>query len=172
MFLHTVCLDKYVEAIFRSFKDIKTVDILDIKTFDILKSDDLLGSLSCLTFHFVLPMFECWMLSGSPEWVVGGARRRLGGKKLARKTSPATWSSTAHCTLEGWSAARLVSAHQQTSSGVQLTSMLADQLANLNPASFRLERRHCSSHYVAACSGSKIEYTLSLSVSYLYNWPD
>ena len=65
MFLHTVCLDKYVEAIFRSFKDIKTVDILDIKTFDILKCDDLLGSLSCLThhqgnlFHFVLPMFEC-----------------------------------------------------------------------------------------------------------------
>ena len=45
-------------------------------------------------FHFVLPMFECSMFSGSLEWVVGGARRRLGGKKLARKTSPAVpgWS--------------------------------------------------------------------------------
>ena len=158
MFLHTVCLDKYFEAIFRPFKDIKTVDILDIKTFDILKCD-LLGSLSCLTHHqgslfqFVLPIVE-WVTRVGCWW----CQEEIGRQEIGEKD--VTWSCTAHCTPAAWSAARLVSAHQQTSSGVQLTSVLADQLANLNPASFCLERRH----NVAVGRLKNRIYTLALSL--------
>ena len=100
--------------------------------------------LSCLTCHygglcganfcvnyvsFSLPMFECSMFSGSPEWIVGGARRRLGGRKWRERRHQQQRQSLCRCT--------------QTSMADQLAiffeapkymaKYMADQLAIINP---------------------------------------